>query len=116
MLIKIDTNASEPLFEQIATGVRGAIGSGRVESGEQLPTAKDLAESLGVNLHTVLRAYNLLRDEGLLDVRRGRGVVVTANAPDRAELGRAAKAFLNEGRRLGLSMRELVAFLSEVKP
>lgn len=115
MLLRIDTNATEPLFEQIATGLRRAIADGRAQRGEQLPTAKDLAESLGVNLHTVLRAYNALREEGLLDVRRGRGVVVTEAAPQRAELTRTAKAFLAEGRRLGLSMRELTSFLQEMK-
>lgn len=78
MLIRLVPNEALPLHEQIAHAVREAILSGTVSNGERLPTAKALGDSLGVSLHTVLRAYQTLRDAGLIELRRGRGAVVTA--------------------------------------
>lgn len=80
MLFRIDPAAAEPLFEQLAAQVRTAAIRGELSAGQRLPAARDLAESLEVNLHTVLRAYQELRDEGLIELRRGRGAVVTARA------------------------------------
>lgn len=62
------------------------MAAGRVRPDDRLPSARDVASSLGVNLHTVLRAYQLLRDEGLVDMRRGRSAVVTAAAADLTKL------------------------------
>lgn len=80
MLIRLDTSSAVPLFEQVAASIRADMASGRVSPGDRLPSARDVAASLDVNLHTVLRAYQVLRDEGLVDMRRGRGAVVTAPA------------------------------------
>lgn len=80
MLFRIDPSAPEPLFSQLSGQVRTAAIRGELSPGQRLPSARDLAESLDVNLHTVLRAYQDLRDEGLIELRRGRGAVVTARA------------------------------------
>ncbi|NLB47458.1 MAG: GntR family transcriptional regulator, partial [Microbacteriaceae bacterium] len=77
MLVTIDALSDRPIYEQIADAVRFAIGAGSLLAGEKLPPADDVATGLGVNKHTVLRAYQLLRDDGLVDLRRGRGAVVT---------------------------------------
>jgi DNA-binding GntR family transcriptional regulator len=66
----------------IAAEIRRAIADGEAKPGESLPPAKDLAAVLGVNTNTVLRALRLLRDEGLLEFRRGRGISVAAT-PER---------------------------------
>lgn len=84
MLFRVDPASGVGLADQIAAQVRGAIISGEVDPGATLPPARQVAAGLDVNMHTVLRAYARLRDEGVIDLRRGRGAVV------RADLDRSA--------------------------
>lgn len=114
MLLRINPHDSTPLYAQIAAGIRRAIAEGEVDSGEQLPTARDLAESLSVNLHTVLRAYQILRDENLVEMRRGRGVTVVQKARSHAELVRLARPLLEAARRYGVDVDELKLLLEEL--
>lgn len=79
MLFRVDATASEPIFEQLAHQIRVSILHGTLTPGEKLPPARQLAEALEVNLHTVLHSYQLLRDEGLIELRRGRGAIVAAH-------------------------------------
>jgi GntR family transcriptional regulator len=76
MLLRVDPASAVGLADQIAAQVRGALAAGTVVAGEQLPPARQVAAGLDINMHTVLRAYQALRDEGLIDLRRGRGAVV----------------------------------------
>lgn len=114
MLIVIDANGPTPLYAQIASQLRRAIAEGKVRAGERLPPARELAESLAVNVHTVLRAYDELRSEGVLDVRRGRGVVVVGAAGQRARLVDLARTLVEEGTRQGLALKDLRKLLGEV--
>lgn len=77
MLFRVDTGSTEPIFEQLANQVRLSVLSGQLTPGTRLPSAKSVAESLDINIHTVLHAYQSLRDEGILELRRGRGAVIT---------------------------------------
>ncbi|MFI9052206.1 GntR family transcriptional regulator [Streptomyces sp. NPDC053427] len=109
MLFRVDPGSAVPLGDQIAASVRGAIADGSVDAGERLPAARALAASLGVNVHTVLRGYQRLKEEGLIELRRGRGAVVTgAASPARARLGEAAEQLITQARQLGLSDEEIV--------
>jgi GntR family transcriptional regulator len=114
MLFKIDAGSSEPLFAQIAAQVRAAIATGRAAEGDRLPAARELAEALGVNMHTVLRAYGDLRDEGLVDMRRKRGVIVRAAGEPRARLVELVRELTTEATRQGLSKAELRRLIEEV--
>src|SRR5438309_9164187 len=80
--VKVNRTESLDLHEQVAGEIRRAISEGEAKPGERLPPARDLAAVLGVNTNTVLRALRELRDEGLLEFRRGRGITVTGT-PER---------------------------------
>lgn len=107
MLIRIDPTSSVALYDQLAAAIRGGVGAGDIRAGQRLPPARELAASLGINVHTVLKAYAALRDEGLLHVRRGRGAVVTDVRPGEVELSRAVAELLAVGRRNGLSLNQI---------
>lgn len=115
MLVRIQPGDPTPLFQQIAAQVRRALGDGQLQPGERLPAARQLAESLEVNMHTVLRAYDELRSEGLVEVRRGRGVVVTGHAGGRARLIALARQLMQEAKKQGLNLAELTQMLGDVK-
>lgn len=109
MLFRVDPTSPVPLGDQIAASVRGALAAGRARPGERLPAARQVADSLGVNVHTVLRGYQKLRDEGLIELRRGRGAVVTADAPAaRAALLAQAHRLVADARALGLGGDEVL--------
>ena len=74
--VKVDRTETTPLHDQVAAEIRRAIAEGEAGPGERLPLAKDMAAVLGVNKNTVLRALHILREEGLLDFQRGRGITV----------------------------------------
>jgi GntR family transcriptional regulator len=113
MLIRIDASDARPLYEQIVLQVRVAIGDGSLAAGDRLPPARELAEAIGVNLHTVLRAYGELRDEGLIELRPRRGAVVTPAAPPRQHLARLARGFIEQAQDHGLSRSEIIDLITE---
>jgi GntR family transcriptional regulator len=78
--LRIDPNAGEPLALQIARQVRLSVAAGRLAPGERLPGSRELAASLGVNFHTVRRAYADLEGEGLLRTVHGLGTFVAEGA------------------------------------
>ncbi len=101
------------MFEQVAAEIRRAILDGEARPGERLPPARDLAAELGVNTNTVLRSLRLLRDEGLLEFRRGRGVSV-AGTPERAAVLEMARELIELARRHGLRRDELVRLIESL--
>ena len=107
MLIRIDPSSAVALYEQIAAGVRRAIIDTDIAPGDRLPPARDLARSLDVNMHTVLKAYSVLRDEGVLEMRRGRGVSVVERPVDRTALIEAARTLVADSRAAGLTTDEI---------
>ncbi|WP_462418878.1 GntR family transcriptional regulator [Kytococcus sp. Marseille-QA3725] len=116
MLWRIDPSADEPLFAQVATAVRRAVAEGEVEAGDRLPSARELAGELEINMHTVLRGYRELVEQGVIEMRRGRGAVVVMDARQAgvSHLGAMAATFVAEARRLGVAQEEAARFVREV--
>jgi GntR family transcriptional regulator len=114
--LKIDPSSSVALHEQVAAAIRRAIADGEAGPGERLPPARDLAAVLHVNPNTVLRALRELRDEGLLEFRRGRGVTVSGDATRKNELMLKANEFVDAGRRLGYRPDELIRIITNLTP
>jgi GntR family transcriptional regulator len=101
------------LTDQAAAEIRRAIADGEAAPGERLPPAKDIAAILRVNRNTVLTALRMLRDEGLVDFRRGRGVVV-AGTPARSEVVEHARTLVRFARSRGYERDELVQIIRSV--
>ena len=112
--VEIDHSSPVPLHEQVAAAVRRAIAEGEARSGERLPPARDLAAVLGVNANTVFRALRTLREEGLVEFRRGRGVSVTGIAPERSPVVAKARELVEVARRYGYRPEELAAIIEQV--
>lgn len=113
MLLRIDPSSAEPLYVQLATAVRSGVSRGDVAPGDRLPPARELAASLNLNMHTVLKAYQELRDEGVIELRRGRGAVVSATALDDVRLRAAITALVTESRSLGLSAHATLSLVKD---
>jgi GntR family transcriptional regulator len=111
--VKVDRSEALALHDQVAAAIRRAIAAGEAAPGERLPPAKDLAAVLGVNANTVLRALRLLRDEGLLEFRRGRGVTV-AGSPERGAVMERAKQLLEFARFNGYRKEDVMEMLGEL--
>jgi GntR family transcriptional regulator len=117
MLIAIDDQNPQPIYEQIVGQVKQQVAAGKLAAGELLPGVRELADALGVNLHTVHKAYQRLREAGVIDLRLGRRARIAAprkNAPRREVeekvVGKLREA-VTEARVLGLDaavFRELV--------
>src|SRR5829696_678348 len=111
--VKIDRDEPTELFEQVAAEIRRAIADGEAKPGERLPPAKDLAAVLAVNTNTVFRALRQLRDEGLLEFRRGRGISI-AGTPERGAVVAQARELVRLARRHGYRTDELVRIIEDV--
>jgi GntR family transcriptional regulator len=112
--VKIDPSDSAPLHEQVAGALRRAIADGEAQSGDRLPPARDLAAVLGVNTNTVLRSLRDLRDEGILEFRRGRGVTVGGGAVSRSTIVTAVKDLLRLAQRNGYHQDDLIALIEQL--
>ena len=112
--VEIDPARSTPLHEQVAAEIRGALAKGECRPGERLPPARDLAAVLGVNRNTVLRALRDLRDDGLLEFRRGRGVTVTDTAVDRSAVLEKARELVDLAHHYGFRREELVELVEAI--
>jgi len=112
-IVKVDRQDPTELYQQVAAEIRRAIADGEAKPGERLPPARDLAAVLEVNTNTVLRALRELRDEGLLEFRRGRGITV-AGTPEQSAVIAQAKDLVEFARRRGYRLDELVEIVKAV--
>jgi DNA-binding transcriptional regulator YhcF (GntR family) len=106
----VDRADPTPLHEQVAAEIRRAIEEGEAGPGDRIPQARDLATVLAVNKNTVLRALRILRDEGLLEMGRGRAIRVTGGPAHGAVIART-KELIEYARRHGYRRDELIAII-----
>jgi GntR family transcriptional regulator len=111
--VKVDRRDPTDLHEQVAAEIRRAIADGEAKPGERLPPARDLAAVIGVNTNTVLRALRALRDEGLLEFRRGRGISV-AGSPERGAVVSRARDLVRFARQHGYKREDLVRLIENL--
>jgi GntR family transcriptional regulator len=113
MFIEIDPTLSQPIFEQVTMQIKFAIAAGTIRAEEMIPSVRDLSRQLAINPNTVARAYRQLQDEGLLALRRGMGLAVTAGAETECRIQRKMffqqkfQSFLDEAARSRLSREEI---------
>jgi GntR family transcriptional regulator len=111
--VKLDRDDVLSLHDQVAAEIRRDIANGEVRPGERLPPAHDMAAVLGVHTNTVLRALRILRDEGVLEFRRGRGVTVSGE-PERGVIWAQAQELLTQARRFGLHREDVVSIIESL--
>ena len=111
--VNVDRSGPVALHDQVAAQIRRAIADGEAGPGERLPLAKDLAAVLGVNKNTVLRALHILREEGLLEFRRGRGITV-AGTPERGAVLAHVRNLLEFARQHGYGRSEIIQMINDV--
>ncbi|HIZ23120.1 MAG TPA: GntR family transcriptional regulator [Candidatus Blautia faecigallinarum] len=80
MVIEIDFNSEEAIYLQLTNQIIMGIATSRLQEGDSLPSVRQLAETIGINMHTVNKAYTLLRQEGFVSIDRRRGAVIAVDA------------------------------------
>ena len=111
--MEINRDEAVPLYVQVAAAIRRAIAEGEITQGERLPPVVDLAAVLGVNKNTVIRAMHQLRDDGLLDFTRGRGIRVVGT-PQRSALLARISQLLEYARSLGHRVDDVVSLMRSI--
>jgi GntR family transcriptional regulator len=121
MLLYVDEKDPTPIYLQLASQVKEQIRKGALRPGEELPSVRDLASTLAINLHTAHRAYQVLRDEGVVLLRLGRRPRVAElreRPADRKEiqarLSKGLNALITEAFHLGLTARDFRALVDEM--
>jgi len=112
MLYSIRPDDGRPVYRQIVDQIKGALGSGKLRPGDQLPTHRDLARELVIAPLTVKKAYDTLQAEGLIVMVQGKGTFVTKRGPAAAsrahdDLETRAEMLVHQARLLNLSPEEL---------
>ena len=79
MILKIDFNSDEAIYVQLMNQIIFGIATSRLQEGDQLPSVRQMADTIGINMHTVNKAYSLLRQEGFVSIDRRRGAVIAVD-------------------------------------
>jgi len=108
--VNVDRDAPVALHDQVAAEIRRAIAQGEAKPGDRLPPAVDFATVLGVNKNTVIRAFRMLRDEGILDFTRGRGVRVVGTPEHSAVLVRLGE-MLDYAKQFGYQPEDVILLI-----
>jgi GntR family transcriptional regulator len=116
MFLTLYENDKRPIYQQITDGIKALIAGGSLREGMTLPSVRQVAGDLGVNLNTVAVAYRQLQDEGFVTVRHGAGAVISSRNSrpvEQAELYKPLQTVLTQLVLSGLTGREIVETVRE---
>ena len=118
MLVEIDFNSDEAIYIQLRNQIFVAIATSQLKEGESLPSVRALADKIGVNMHTVNKAYTVLRQEGFVKVDRRRGAFVSVDDKNRERALRIVekelRVLLAEARCRGLSRNDVLYLVEKI--
>ena len=117
LLIEVDFNSDEALYVQLQNQIIVGIAMNVIQEGDTLPSVRRLAETIGINMHTVNKAYSILKQEGFIQLDKRRGAVIALDA-DKArallEMEAQLKILLAKGCCKNISREEVHALVDEI--
>ena len=117
MVIEIDFNSEEALYLQLRNQIIFGIATAKYQEGDALPSVRCLAEEIGINMHTVNKAYHVLRQEGFVKVDRRKGAVIALNADKlkaMEEIDKDLHILLAKASCNGISKEEIYVMIDEI--
>ena len=117
MILEVDFNSEEALYIQLRNQIIVGIATNRLKEGESLPSVRQLAESIGINMHTVNKAYTVLKQEGFVKVDRRRGAVIAIDADrisDLEQMRESLRVILARASCRNISREEVYALIDEI--
>ena len=117
MILEVDFNSEEALYIQLRNQIIVGIATNRLKEGESLPSVRQLAESIGLNMHTVNKAYTVLKQEGFVKVDRRRGAVIAIDADrisDLEQMRESLRVILARASCRNISREEVHALIDEI--
>ena len=117
MILEVDFNSEEALYIQLRNQIIVGIATNRLKDGETLPSVRQLAESIGINMHTVNKAYTVLKQEGFVKVDRRRGAVIAIDADrisDLEQMRESLRVILARASCRNISREEVHALIDEI--
>ncbi len=117
MIIKIDFQSDEALYIQLRNQIVLGIATSRIREGDALPSVRQLAEDIGINMHTVNKAYAVLRQEGFVTIDRRRGAVIALDVDKLralSEMKKNLRVLLAEGRCMDITCEEVHELVDEI--
>lgn len=117
MILEVDFNSEEALYIQLRNQIIVGIATNRLKEGESLPSVRQLAESIGINMHTVNKAYTVLKQEGFVKVDRRHGAVIAIDADrisDLEQMRESLRVILARASCRNISREEVHALIDEI--
>lgn len=117
MLIEIDFNSEEAIYMQLRNQIILGIATSKLTEGEALPSVRQLADNIGINMHTVNKAYNVLKQEGFIQLDRRKGAIISIDVDKLKSLAVMKEqlyVILAQGSCKGISREEVHALVDEL--
>lgn len=117
MIIEIDFDSGEAFYVQLMNQIIMGIATSRLQEGDTLPSVRQMAETVGINMHTVNKAYSILRDEGFVTIDRRRGAIIAIDVNKRKaleEMKRNLRIALAKGHCRSVTREEVHELIDEI--